>query len=110
MRLKFKNQHRNSHILTFSGYILAKHRKLNLRAKKQVISLLGYGWGAGLSIIMLITFLQAYFGNDYRFAIDINSFGEAHIELIALMIVIPTVCYGFYLQYKELKKNAHAKA
>ena len=114
MFLKYKPLHQPPHILKFSGYRLGstshnKHRTKKTLNKRGIIALLGYGWGMGLSIAMFITFLYAYFGNNYRFAININSFGEAHIELVALTIVIPIVCYGFYLHYKEMKKHASAK-
>lgn len=73
----------------FSGCILGstshtKHRTKKILNKRGLIALLGYGWGVGLSILMFITFLHAYFGNNYRFAVDINSFGEAHIELCSI--------------------------
>ena len=88
-----KNQHQTPNILMFSGYRLGsashtKQKPKKMLNKRGLIALLGYGWGMGLSILMFITFLHAYFGNDYRFAIDINSFGEAHIELALLIIVI----------------------
>ena len=86
MLSKFNNPHTSPNILTFSGCILGsvshtKHRTIN---KRGLIALIGYGWGVGLSLLMFATFLHAYFGNNYRFAIDINSFGEAHIELCSI--------------------------
>ncbi len=70
---------------------------------KQLISLLGYGWAVALSIVLFYTIIRAYFGINYSIEIYINGVGEAHIELIMFMIVIPTMCYGFYLRCKELR-------
>jgi len=113
LSLKYKNHSRTPNILTFSGCILGfiptKHKTIPIHTKKQALSLLGYVWGVALSIVFFAAFLHAYFGNNYRFFIDINGLGEAHIELVAFAIVIPLMCYGLYLQCKELKKNAPAK-
>jgi hypothetical protein len=40
------------------------------------------------SFVLYASFLHAYFFNDYLFSVDINSFGEAHIELVLLTIIL----------------------
>jgi len=114
MFLKHKNHHQSPNILKFSGCILGflptHYRKIKIHDKQKVISFLGYAWATGLSVILFVTFLWAYFSNDFTFAIDINYFGEAHIELVFLsLLAIPVICYGLYVSYNEMKKNAPAK-
>ena len=40
------------------------------------------------SLVLYASFLHAYFFNDYVFSVHINLFGEAHVELIILTIVL----------------------
>lgn len=58
----------------------------------------------GISLFMCYMFFKAYFSEDYRICIDINSFNEAWWEIIiipiAIIIGIYAVCY--YIK-KELK-------
>jgi len=54
------------------------------------------------TIILLITFLWAYFYNDFVFSARINDFGEAHLELIFLPI---TLVLGLYASINFFKKQ-----
>jgi hypothetical protein len=40
------------------------------------------------SFVLYVSFLHAYFFNDYLFSVHINSFGEAHIELVLLTFIL----------------------
>ena len=75
---------------------------LKVRDKKKILLFSSCILGFTLSLIMFITFLWAYFFNDYVFAVSINSFGEAHIELLLLTLVTLFLAYNIYLQYKTL--------
>ena len=43
-------------------------------------------------VVMTITFFTAYFTESKRTLISINSFGEANIEFVLLIIVFISVC------------------
>jgi len=57
--------------------------------------------------VLYITFLHAYFFNDYVFSAHINQYGEAHIELIvlgiSLVIGIYTIVHFMRLMIEEEK-------
>ncbi len=40
------------------------------------------------SIVLYVSFLYAYFFNDYQFSVHINLLGEAYIELIFLTVSV----------------------
>ena len=55
------------------------------------------------NIVLYITFLYAYFFNDYRFSFTINQFGEAHLEFIVLPL---TLALGIIASITLLKNHA----
>ena len=59
---------------------------------------LGYGWALGNSLVVLITFLSAYF-NGNKITVNINMFGEAHIELVFLIVMNIVSAIGFIIIY-----------
>lgn len=52
---------------------------------------LGHLFLAAMSFLMITTFLYAYFNNGKVFFADINSFGEATIELIIVLFAVPCI-------------------
>ena len=61
-----------------------------------------------LSFILYVTFLFAYFFNDYHFSVTINDYGEANIEFILLtffMILITVENIYFYKKLGVLKNE-----
>ena len=56
------------------------------------------------SIVLFITFILAYF-QGYKIIIDINKFGEAHLELIIIPISIALGIYSFYILFKSVPKK-----
>ncbi len=78
--------------------------RLKLQDKRKAVILFGHTISTALSIVFFAAFLHAYFSNDFTFYIDINVIGEAYVELVIFAILIPLLCYGMYLQYKETKK------
>jgi len=60
---------------------------------------------AANNIVLYVTFLHAYFFNDYTFSAHINLYGEAHIELFilgaSLIIGIFTVVHFMKTLAKE---------
>ena len=58
--------------------------------------------GLTFSIILYITFIFAYFFNNYYFSVNINTYGEAQIELILLTGLLVLVSYNTVKDLKEL--------
>jgi len=57
------------------------------------------------NIVLLISFLWAYFFNDYIFIANINKFGEAHLELIILPVSLLLGIYAIFGILNQLKEN-----
>jgi hypothetical protein len=55
----------------------------------------------GLSFVMFFVFLVAFF-NGFRVRVLVNEFGEAHVELVMLLVLMPFICFGTYLSYKNI--------
>ena len=56
------------------------------------------------SIVLFITFILAYF-QGYKIIIDINKFGEAHLEIIIIPITIALGIYSVYILFKSVSKK-----
>lgn len=56
----------------------------------------------GLSVVLYITFLTAYYMPSKAVVVTVDSFGEAHIEMILLLIVIPLILLGVLFAYEDL--------
>jgi len=54
------------------------------------------------SIILFFTFISAYL-NNYVITININKFGEAHIEFIFIPFSICIGIYSLYILFRNLK-------
>ena len=63
-----------------------------------------------VSVILYITFLWAYFFNDYVFSTRINAFGEAHIEFVVLPISIILGLYASFVLFKQMLKGIQKEA
>jgi hypothetical protein len=57
------------------------------------------------SIVLFITFILAYF-QGYKIIIDINKYGEAHLEIIIIPITIALGIYSVYFLFKSVSKKA----
>ena len=57
------------------------------------------------SLVLYISFLWAYFSNDYVFSARINDFGEAHLEFILLPITIILGLYAIISLAKLLPRS-----
>jgi len=55
------------------------------------------------SVILYITFLFAYFSNNYVFSININNYGEAYIELIIIPVSLLLGIYAVVNLFKQIK-------
>lgn len=69
---------------------------------RTLIKLIGVSVGTGLSILMYIIFLFAYFVGDYNVVVAINNYNEANIELITLLVLSPIITMGLYYTIKDL--------
>ena len=52
------------------------------------------------TVVMTVTFLIAY-SNDYKTIININRFGEAHVELVFVFVVFVLSLFGLYFFVKN---------
>ena len=80
-----------------------------MRSGYELFDLICYIIATGLSLVLFITFLWAYFFNNYWFTVNINSFGEADIELLLLIGVMLILFYNLFLKHKKIKKNITRK-
>jgi hypothetical protein len=70
----------------------------------KIIAILGLGISLGMTILLFITFLAAWF-NGNEILVTINSFGEAKVEIILFPIFIALGFYGLYSAFKSLLIN-----
>jgi heme/copper-type cytochrome/quinol oxidase subunit 2 len=82
-------------------------KKIN--QKKLVIYLFGLLMLAANNIVLYVTFLHAYFFNDYTFSAHINQYGEAHVELFvlgaSLIIGLLTVIHFMRIMVKQAQPS-----
>ena len=72
---------------------------------KKALIFSGYSLSYGFTIVFLIVFLHALWRGDYRFAIDINHFGEAIPELFLFLACFSVITVGLYYTYREYKQE-----
>ena len=57
------------------------------------------------SIVLYISFLWAYFSNDYVFSARINDLGEAHFEFVLLPVTIILGLYAVVNLFRHMPKQ-----
>ena len=77
-------------------------KQLNKEPYRSLIKYYSFTYAFTLSLILFIIFLYSYFFNNYVLSININFFGEAHVELIVLTVMFIFISYGLYLSYKDI--------
>ena len=82
---------------------IQRMHKMDNRRQTKMIRIIGYGLSITIQTIMYITFLYAYFINDMQFAITINTYNEAHIELILLPITMIISIVGYHKMIKQIE-------
>ena len=78
-------------------------KRHNLTRKQHLIRLFWiYGFGTTIAgyLLMLNTFLAAYSTHHKSIIIYVNAWGEAHLELVFLILGIPAVLFHFYIFYR----------
>ena len=81
-----------------------------IQRSKILIYSIGLGCLAANSVVLYITFLWAYFFNDYVFSTRINALGEAHIEFVVLPISIILGLYASFSLFKQMLKGIQKEA
>ena len=71
---------------------------------RKFVQIVGYFVALSSQIILLATFLVAYFSPSKETLITINSFGEANFELCLLVFVTWFSMGGFIFFWSDLKK------
>ncbi len=56
-------------------------------------------------LVMFITFMWIFFGNDG--IADINRWGEANFEFVLLVILLPCVIYSFFMGIKHIAESGY---
>lgn len=77
--------------------------KYEPKIKKRKLIILGYTLSLGFSFLLLLTFFKAYFNESYRVIVDVNYFGEANLEAIAIPITFAVIMIGYYHVMKQIK-------
>ena len=80
---------------------MKEQQEKNITLRK-ILSLLGYAEAIGMTFILFHIVINAYL-NDYKWVVYINRQGEALIELIMFIIILPIMVIGFYYYLKDLK-------
>lgn len=70
--------------------------------KKTCVILISYCFSIALSILLIGTFVYAYFFNHMQYHIAINNYGEATTELLLLSAIGSIILLGFYYYYKHI--------
>ena len=78
--------------------------KNKLLRHKKTIQNLGYAMCLGGAATFWVTFMMAYF-NNYHVYVTVNDYGEAHIEFILLLFMIPVSLAGFVFTLHDLWRN-----
>lgn len=64
---------------------------------------IGMGWLFTTYICFVFTFVVAYFTPEKAVIFDINSYGEAHIEMILTIITFPIIIWHLAKTMKLVK-------
>lgn len=73
---------------------------------KDILVLLGYTQGISSFFVVMVTFFRAYFLNNMRWCVKINAYGEAHVELLFILLFqLPFITIGFYYLIKNFKNK-----
>lgn len=71
---------------------------------KHIIKLFGFICCLGPCVTLYYIFVKAYL-NSYKTVVLINEAGEAHIELIMLIVMVPIIGIGMYYSFFEEEKE-----
>jgi hypothetical protein len=80
-------------------------KKINLKNLKALLCVIGIASLIANSMVLYITFLWAYFFNNFVFAVNINTIGEAHLEFFILPASIFLGIYGTINLIKYLPRR-----
>lgn len=69
---------------------------------RKFFPILGYAVAISMTFVSFHIFINAYL-HDYKWVVYINRQGEALIELIMFIIILPIMVIGFYCYLKDLK-------
>ena len=69
---------------------------------KYFFVIFGYTQAVGMSIVLILTFFSAYL-NDYKTVVLVNQYGEAHIELIFIIIISVFIFGGCFFMLRDLE-------
>lgn len=77
---------------------------------RPAVILVGYAMALALAVVSTATWFVAYL-NDYRFAVTVNDFGEAGVELLALVAIVwPAITLGLFYAVEAARSGPTAEA
>jgi len=71
-----------------------------VKKTRKAFVIIGLLIGLSNSVVLYLSFLFAYF-NDYVFSVNINLFGEAHIELLIFSLALLLFAYAGIVVIKK---------
>lgn len=78
---------------------------MNWKLGRNLIKIYGHAVSVALSIVMYVTFLVAYYLPEKAAVIYIDSYGEAHVEMLLFLICMPLVFLSCLYMLQDLKKG-----
>ena len=78
-------------IFTFTGLLFVVRAALRMPSIKRLLILFGITGSTGLSFFNFVLFLFAYVSPTKSYIVPVNTYGEAGVELILLLITVALV-------------------
>ena len=69
---------------------------------RYIFIIVGYMQAAGMTITLLYVFINAYL-HDFKTTVLINAYGEAHVELIFLIVISVFIFGGLFFVLRDLE-------
>ena len=71
--------------------------------RRWFIIFMGFMFAFGNTLVLMITFITAYFNPGYMTRVYINKFGEAHWELVLMIFQFIIILIGLSLLWKFIR-------
>lgn len=69
------------------------------------LMILFYSILVGIFVVFTITFITAYLNPQKKVIVDINSIGEAKLELLLIIVTWVLMVYSLYYIYSNVNRN-----
>ena len=65
----------------------------------------GLGLGIASHVLIMLTFLKAFFHESKTTRVTVNDYGEANIEFVLIFVVLFVMLLGYYYALQGVKKG-----